>query len=168
MSEKMKMLEIHLEPNALKGREEKLENLVLKADRDSNKIDNKDVEQAIEAFAKSESSTLGYAAAGFVPVLLLLNSLPFLRGLDDLLVDIFAAFATMILGISGMYFALYKAFFIGPRRIFMEGYRMGLVKKYRFFIFPRGVCAKVNLIAMFCIPIGYLIVVTLMLRVLFS
>ena len=77
MSKKQTSLELLLELAALEGREEKLENLVLKADRDSNIVRNDDVEQAIEAFAKSEKSTLGYAAAGFVPVLLLLNSLPF-------------------------------------------------------------------------------------------
>lgn len=167
MSKKQKPIELLLELAALEGREAKLENLVLKADRDSNIVCSEDVEQAIEAFTKSEKSSLGYAAAGFVPVLLLFNTLPFLRGINDFFLDVLVALAAIILGFAGIYFALYKALFLGPRRIFMEGYRIGLVHKYSFFIFPRGWWKMINLAAIYCIPFGYLFIVIIMLRVLF-
>ena len=168
MRKKQKMLEVLLENAALEGREMKLENLVLKGDHIANVVNNEDIEQAIEAFTKSENSTLGYAAAGFAPVLLLLNALPFLSELDDLIVNVLAAVALLVLGAAGMYYAIYKAMFLGPRRISMEGYRIGLISEYRFFVFPRGVWNTINDVALFCIPVGYLFIVALMLRVLFS
>ncbi|GHB04427.1 hypothetical protein GCM10009069_28770 [Algimonas arctica] len=156
------------EDNCFGDREVKLTNIAISADRERDHLDDEDAEQLIAAIARSESSTLGYAAAGFAPVLLLLNSLPYIDGLNDAWASILTLSATITLGFAGSYYAVYKAIFLSPRRIFVEAYRVKLMNAFQVNLFPMGKWQKLNYLALGCVPFGYFLIFALILRVLLT
>ena len=111
--------ELTIDGRFLGDRKVELSSIAITADRENNQFSNDYIDQLIAAIGRSETSTLGYAAAGFAPVIFLLGTLSFISELGDDLASLLTVAATVILGFAGSYFALYKALFLSPRRIFL-------------------------------------------------
>ena len=112
----------------------------------------------IDAFQRSETNTTIYAAACFTPVLGLLSSVVAIAELKSPLLNITTFSAILILGFSGLYFALYRSFFLGLRRMSVEGFRLGLLPSYDFKLGPTGFWYYVNRLFVFAVPVGFVLV----------
>jgi len=158
---------IFLNPAYLLKGKSGFENLFYEGNRRDKIIKDEDIEQAIEAFSRVEKNTLGYAAVCFAPILLILTSLEYLMGLDDCILNYLVGIGLAILSITGIYFWTYKVIFLNPRRIFMEGYRIGLVNSFRFAMTPRGKWNRLNTIMVTLLfPSGYLVMLIAIFRIL--
>lgn len=152
----------------LEGRTPTLNNICIDLDQTNSLMNERHIKYLIEALHRSEHSTLGYSAAGFVPVLFLLNSMEFLQNIDDKMIDTLALSSTIVLGFSGIYYAAYKSLYLGPKRILLEGYLSGIISRYRFYLMPRGLWQVPNFLALLFIPVGYLMLLIMLIKVLLA
>jgi hypothetical protein len=168
VSDSSKKMVIILDERFLRGSKPTLSNIRIDLDRDQSPMTDDQVKTLIEALQRSEINTLGYAAAAFAPVLFLLSSMEFFQDLNDLTVDRLALVATCVLGFSGFYYACYKALYLSPRRIYLEGYLSGLVLSFRTHLFPGGFWLVPNTLALLLIPVGYSLLLAILIRVLLA
>lgn len=148
---------IVLEESALKGEDADLTNLWFEVDRDKlPAVGNEEVQSAIDAYSRSESNTVGYIAASFAPILILLSTLQYYDELDDTVSNLLVTIVVSLLGFAGTYYSIYKVILLTLPRILLEGFKMKLVNGLMVKIFPSGKWKAINITALLAIVIGYL------------
>ena len=128
------------------------------------KVGENEVDAAIEAFSRSEGNTVGYIAASFAPILILLSTIEYYDGLNDKISNQLITTIVLLLGFAGTYYSVYKVILLTFPRILLEGFKMKLIHGVMFKIFPSGIWKTINIAALTCIIGGYLSLFALILR----
>ena len=156
---------IILEDTALGGKEVKLENLTFKVERGKEgSLGNEEVQAAIDAYSRAESNTLGYIAASFAPILVLLSTLQYYDELNDFCSNILISIVVILLGFAGTYYSAYKVVLLAMPLIFYEGYLMKIVNGFKVQVFPSGLWKTANFAALFSMLGGYVFLFILIFR----